>query len=199
MQLAEMTADVSTKHHGADSPTLSVQQLAGLLEVFGGMFARVFPAAVANFVAELVPSLEARGIKLADLKPEDLERLASRNLAELMPHGGGETGEANDLASAPEWIRQAYRQAKEATEYTEVSPAEIRAKLIRNRIVLALKKQGMTQGALAKQLGKSDSQMSRILAKPERIKLDTLAQIARAVGVEPPDILGDFGTAGQEE
>lgn len=70
---------------------------------------------------------------------------------------------------APEWVQRAYEQAKGATECTSVTPAQIRARLIRNRIAQAIK-------------GSSRLDL-------EQAGLDRLTEIAAEYGVDVSDIL----------
>ncbi len=179
----------------------SVAQLAALANVFGDLFARLFPAALANFVMELHASLQARGAKLSDLDPEEVAKVASQKLAIPMRKANeiDQECERGDLASAPQRGRRTGREGTETDTPIEVKPSEIRKNLIRNRLLLALKEQGMTQAELAKKLGKPDSQISRILACPERSKLTTLTEIAQGISVDLSEIVRDFGPMPQNE
>ena len=96
-----------------------------------------------------------------------------------------------DLSSAPDWVRKAYEDRSSITEPLDIDPAEQRAQFIRDRLLIALKRQGMTQTALAERLGKHPSQISRIFANPDKSQLRTLADIAEALGVDLSDIVRD--------
>jgi DNA-binding phage protein len=99
----------------------------------------------------------------------------------------------DELASAPEWVRAAYRRASKIKRVPGLDHEELRARLLRSRLGVALKAQGMTQAALAGKLRKSESQVSRILRNPERARLKTLTQVADAIGVDLSDILQNLG------
>lgn len=122
-------------------------------------------------------SLEAFSMEILGMLNDDDTAVAGRESAETDRHG-----------ALPGWVLEARARAK-ASEPVSTSPAELWERLVRNRFLVALKKQNMTQSALAKKLGKPDSQISRILAKPEVRQLSTLKEMADAIGVDLGDIL----------
>jgi DNA-binding Xre family transcriptional regulator len=99
----------------------------------------------------------------------------------------GEPGE--DLSSAPDWIKEAYERAKRDVTPLAIDPEDRRAHLMRDRLAPAHKRRNMTQSALARQLGKTPSQISRIFANSQRSRLSTLAGIADALEVDLSDLL----------
>lgn len=149
-----------------------LSQAEGVAEALGDVFARAF----ATYTVEVLALLETRG-------------LAAPGPASF---GKGVPKDEDELESAPEWVKASYACAKQAVEPVDINEAETRARLIRNRLALALKKQQMTQSALAKRLGRSASQISRIFRNPERSRLNTLKKIADAIDVDLSDLLRDL-------
>jgi DNA-binding Xre family transcriptional regulator len=147
----------------------SLGQAEAIVEALGNVFAR----ALATYTVEVIALLQSRGLMAPEAEAPTDETVQGDEL----------------LDTAPEWVRESYERAKKGRRAVEVDEDEMRARLIRNRLALALKKQGMTQSALAKSLGKSPSQISRIFRHPERSQLNTLRSIADAIDVELSDIL----------
>ncbi len=141
-----------------------------VVEELAGLFAKSF----AMYTVEVLTMLEAR-----ERRPSIV--------------GNTEPNDDSPLESAPEWVQGACRRASKAKRVVGVDQDALRARLLRNRLGVALKKQGMTQAALAKKLRKSQSQVSRIIRHPERTKLETLNRIANALKVDLSDILRNLG------
>lgn len=139
------------------------------IEMLGRVFARSF----AIYTVEVLSMAERRGL----------------DLGFGWAHAQRPRGDDDPLESAPEWVRQAYEKAREVAEPVEANEREVRGRLIGTRLSLALKRQDMTQAELARKLGKSPSQISRILRNPERSQLKTLQQIAEALKVDLSDIV----------
>lgn len=159
---------------------------------------------VPELSSETTGRLVARMVKIKTCVEEALELLSNRDWDEMgleRAEAGVDTGSDEDnLESAPRWVRQAYERAKKVTEPTEqVDTRELRGRLIRNRLMLALKKQNLTQSALADRLGKSRSQISRILGNPERCQVRTLQAIADALDTSLSDIFRTLDSLESED
>ena len=134
----------------------------------------------AVYTVELFSMLEERGLALPSRAPRETGAPPAEDM----------------LAAAPAWVRAAYEQAKTAAEPVHSDEREVRGRLIKNRLALALKKQGMTQSDLARKMGKNPSHVSRVFRDPQRCKLSTLTAIADALGVDISDILSGFPDRG---
>ena len=136
--------------------------------------ADVIARVMATYTVEVIAQLKSQGL----LQAED------------------ELAATQALASAPDWVRESYARAKANPTPIERDAEDVRAQLIRNRLVLALKRRGMTQADLARNLSKSPSQISRIFRNPQRSRLGTLKTIADAIKVDLSDLLQDLHTDG---
>ncbi len=164
-----MAGPPNMRSHANDS----LEQVEVLAGTFGDVFARSF----ATYTWELFKMMEGSGLHSPLLK-----RLKS------------EQDRAEDLlASEPDWVKEAYENAQEVTEGEEFNVREVRGRLIRDRLILALRKQRMTQADLARKLKKQPSQISRIFRDPTRCRLSTFEDIASALKVDLSDILKGFG------
>ena len=90
------------------------------------------------------------------------------------------------LAPAMEGAQQAGTTTGRAT----VAPADIWARLVRDRIVRSMRDRGLTQVALAARWGKSGPHVSRLLTDPERYSRDALIDLANAAGLKPRALVG---------
>lgn len=136
----------------------------------------VFPRWCAAYTMELLSMLQSRGVDVpAIVRPQ-----------------AGQTEAEDELAAAPDSVREAYARANAAAEVVDTDEHEVRGRLIRNRLALALRKQHMTQSDLARRMGKHPSHVSRVFRNAERCRLTTLAGIAAALGVDLSDILRGF-------
>lgn len=181
-----MAPSATTKQPAITHDSLAAATL--LTEILGNVFAKAF----ALFTVEVLRLLENGDSSLL----EALEAAARQRTDGTKPSGvdspsDGESGE--DLSSAADWIKEAYQQAKGNVTPLDTDPVDRRARLMRDRLALSLKRRDMTQSALAKQLGKTPSQISRIFANPQRSRLSTLAGIADALEVDLSDLLREPG------
>jgi ribosome-binding protein aMBF1 (putative translation factor) len=88
------------------------------------------------------------------------------------------------LEDAPPWVREAYEKAA-AGRGPVVDSLEAESILIRDRILVTLRRQGLSQVDLARRLGKAPSAISRVLKSPARSRIKTLHEIAAALGIDP--------------
>ena len=160
----------------------SLVEARALVDALGDAFAKAF----AVYTVEMMRLLDERRMDTGH-SPE-VDEPQPGDASPLSP------GQPTlDLASAPEWIREAHKRAKGVAKPIHTDPADRRARLIRDRLAIALRRREMTQSALAKRLGKSPSQISRIFKNPERSQLNTLAEIADALEIDLSDIIRDLG------
>lgn len=160
----------------------SLRVAEAMVAAFGGVFADLFARAFAAFTRELLSMAQRDELSVALAESAKLR------------HATG----AEALAEAPDWVKQAYERTKDITDGEEIDIGKVRGKLIRDRLLVALRKQGMTQGELARKLKKSPSQISRILRDPERCQVNTLRAIADALNTDLSDIFSGLGPPGEE-
>lgn len=150
----------------------SVSRTKAITAALGGAFAK----ALAVYTVEVLELLEDRGLRLSDFES----------------NSPAPTDAESQLRSAPKWVRAAYERAKKVTQRSDAVESEersVQARIIRNRLMLALHRANITQADLANRLGKSASGVSRIFRNPERSRLRTLQAIAKALRVDLSDIL----------
>lgn len=99
------------------------------------------------------------------------------------------TDETVTLASAPQWVREAYEAVLTGTAGPAITDAQAAAYVIRDRLQLGLRSRGINQAELARRMGTSPAVISRVFKSPHRCRLSTLTRIARELGVEVADIL----------
>lgn len=88
----------------------------------------------------------------------------------------------------PPWIQQELEKVRAGQTRSEPSEP-VRARVARNKLLLALREKNITQAELAKMLGKSTASISRMLRNPEQCKIKTLKDVAAKIGVDLSDIL----------
>ena len=154
----------------------SLAQAEAVTEALGEVFAR----SLAAYTVEVLRLMQDRGLTAVDR-----ERRAQPGV-----------DEQEALERAPIWVRQAYERSRRPSRSRLTSEPQIRGRVIRNRLGVALKQQGMSQKDLAKRLGKSESHISRVFRDPQRCRIKTVQAIADALGVDLSDLLRDATRTG---
>lgn len=95
---------------------------------------------------------------------------------------------AMGLDDMTESVRELYDEACRDDALT-ITEEGARARIARNKLLLALDNRGMNQAKLAKKLGKSRAAISRVFRNPERCRIATLRRIASVLDVDLSDIL----------
>jgi len=78
--------------------------------------------------------------------------------------------------------------AAQRSDAPTLTETQARARVARNRLMLALKQRNMTQADLARLVKKSPAVVSRILQNPEKCRVSTLRRIADALAIELGDV-----------
>jgi hypothetical protein len=132
-------------------------------------------------VVERIARLYAR--TFADFGLALLRRVAAEE-AEHVALGKLIPDPTASLETAPQWLRDAYQQAKAAGPADRIASEELAPRVARDCILEAMREKGISQADLAKALGKSPASVCRILKSPDRSRVRTLRQIADAIGVD---------------
>ncbi|MCK4340232.1 MAG: helix-turn-helix transcriptional regulator [Phycisphaerae bacterium] len=95
---------------------------------------------------------------------------------------------ADVLDDAPDWVKEAYQESCRPDAQTD-DDATVRARVVRNKLLQALRKQGWSQAELARRMGVSATVISRIFRKPERCKITTLRKVSGKLKVHVSDLI----------
>lgn len=139
-----------------------------LTQALGRLFAESF----AVFAVEVIARLNGYGPRTEDTPASEIA-LPSDEIF---------------LETAPAWIKKAYKQSHRKNAEFEVDE-DVRPRIARNKLVLALRERGWTQAELARRMKKSPTAISRIFRNPERSRVDTLREVATALDVDLSDLL----------
>lgn len=147
---------------------LNQEEVLEELGTYGELFAKAF----AYYTIELLSLARERRIPLAR-RAESPARDAD------LPAG---------LTDAPEFVRDSYRRARD-NPGRGVDGRLIHARVARDQLLLAMKKQGKSQADVARAAGMSPPALNRILKAPERSRVSTLRKIARVLKLDLSDII----------
>lgn len=181
-------ADTLTDERHVDNAPV---QHRAFFHAYEGFITQVFPIALANFVIALHSKFGGRSEDLSELDSDELADISAQCFCTAVRNQAGRQSPPDPLA----WAREKYEQIQNDDEAVELDRSDMQERVIRNRLLLALKKRRMTQADLARVLRKSEAQVSRFLANPERSKLGTLIEYSEAIGVDLSDVVRDLGGA----
>jgi DNA-binding Xre family transcriptional regulator len=147
----------------------------------------------AAFVAKLKDLKALR--ELGDIFAEAFAKYTVR-VMELTSKGRStEDSSTTPGPTIPDWVAEEIEKV-EQNPLSAVPGDAIRAKVARDFLLRSLREKKMTQADLARKLRKKANSISRIFAQPERSRLETLWEIADAIGVDLSDILRGHSQAG---
>ncbi len=155
-------------HKEADPIAEVLVSRADLTRALGRLFAESF----AIYTAEVI----------ARLSGYDLRTNNRLSLGDVSP------SQQVSLESAPAWVKEAYKRSRRKNAAFDVAE-DVRPRVARNKLVLALRERGWTQAELARRMKKSPTVISRIFRNPERSRVTTLQKVASALGVDLSDLL----------
>jgi lambda repressor-like predicted transcriptional regulator len=158
------------------------QSLAMSAQV-GALFGDILASSLARFVVEFLKHARESGLAFDNSGDQPVPKL--------------NRGEA-ELEGAPAWVQEAFTALNQSGGETPMGIEEARTKVARNQIMVAMRKKGLTQAALAKKMGKSPTVISRILKNPERSRVTTLQSIATQLDVDLSEILPGKADSGRD-